>query len=89
MIRGVKNSYSEMYTLTESEKLIDLQRARKSRMKARERWYFIKQKLCGVVLLACGGVIPMIDKDAGMPAVFSMLLGIALIVSKDKMMFWG
>lgn len=90
MLKGVKTSgYEPLYTLTEAEKIIDLQRARESMRKTRLRTYFIKQRLCGLILIVLGCLIPLVDNTAGMAAVICFAVGIGLVITKQHvMMFW-
>lgn len=87
MLNGIKtNGYESLYTLTEAEKIIDLQRARESRRKVRLRTYFIKQRLCGLVLIIIGCLIPLVDNTAGMGAVLCWVIGIGLLVTHQPVM---
>lgn len=84
MLNEIKTSrYEPLYTLTEAEKIIDLQRAKESRRKSRLRTYFIKQRLCGLVLIIIGCLIPMVDNTAGMGAIIFWIIGIGLLVARQ------
>lgn len=87
MLKEVKTSgYEPLYTITEAEKIIDLRRARESRCKARLRTYFIKQRLCGLILIVLGCLIPVVDNTAGMGAVLCWVIGIGLLVTRQSVM---
>ena len=87
MLKEIKTScYEPLYTLTEAEKIIDLQRARRNRTRTRMRVYFIKQKLCGVIMIVLGCSIFVIDSTAGMAAIICIVIGIGLVVTRQMMM---
>lgn len=87
MLKEIKTScYEPLYTLTEAEKIIDLQRTRRKRTKARMGIYFIKQKLCGVIMIVLGCSIFVIDSTAGMAAIICIVIGIGLVVTRQMMM---
>jgi len=89
MLNEVKTSYYEpLYMLTEAEKIIDLQRARKSRQEASKRMYFIKQRMCGVIMIIIGCLIPTIDNEAGMAAIVCIVIGIGLIITRQMVMMF-
>lgn len=64
-----------LYTLDEAEKIIN-----------RRRLYFMKQKLCGLLMLVIGIICPIVfDGDA----TFSLLavpLGVFLLVTRQRVM---
>lgn len=52
----------------------------------KERWYFIKQRLCGMAMLIIGIAIPIIlDGDATV-SLFAVPLGLYLIFTRNKVM---
>lgn len=89
MLKEIKTSvYEPLYRLTEAEKIIDLQRARKNRNRKRARVYFIKQKSCGVLMVTLAYVIAVIDNTAGMAAIICIVIGIGLIITRQKVMMF-
>ena len=80
--------YEPLYTLTEAEKIIDLQRARRNRTKTRLRVYFIKQKLCGVIMIVLGCAISAIDRTAGMAAIVCIVIGMWLVATRHMVMMF-
>ena len=55
-------------------------------MRKKERWYFIKQKLCGLAMLIIGIAIPiLLDGDATV-SLFAVPLGLYLIFTRNKVM---
>lgn len=80
MLKEIKtNCYEPFYTLTNTEKIVDLQRTRRTRAKARMRIRFLWQKLCGVFLVVMGCVITVVDNTAGMATIVCVVVGIGLI----------
>lgn len=89
MLKEIKTSvYEPLYTLTEAEKIIDLQRARKNRTHKRIMIYFIKQKLCGALMIILACVIAVIDNTAGMAAIICIVIGIGLIITRQMVMIF-
>ena len=90
MLKEIKTScYEPLYTLTEAEKIIDLQRARAARRKAAQRTYYVIQKICGLIFIVLGCLFSIIDNTAGMGAIICVLIGIGLITTRQMvMMFW-
>ena len=90
MLDEVRTSYSEpLYTLTQAEQIIDLQRARAARRKAAQRTYYVIQKICGLIFIVLGCLFSIIDNTAGMGAIICVLIGIGLITTRQMvMMFW-
>lgn len=55
-------------------------------MRKKERWYFIKQKLCGLAMLIIGIATPiLLDGDATV-SLFAVPLGLYLIFTRNKVM---
>lgn len=76
MLKEIKTScYEPLYTLTDAEKILELQRMRRRRAKARMGIYFIKQKLCGVIMIVLGCSIFVIDSTAGIAAIICIVIG--------------
>lgn len=89
MLKEVKTyGYEPLYTLTEAEKIINLQRARRNRTKTRMRTYFIKQKLCGFLMIILGCAISVIDNTAGMAAIVCIAMGIGLMSTPHMVMMF-
>lgn len=89
MLKEIKTcGYEPLYTLTDTEKIIDLQRANKKRTRKRVRVYFIKQKLCGVLMVTLACVIAVIDNTAGMAAIICIVIGVGLIITRQKVMMF-
>ena len=89
MLTEIKTScYEPLYTLTEAEKIIDLQRARRSRNQKRVIICFIKQRICGVLLIVLGCVVTVIDNTAGMAAIVCIAIGIGLIITRQIVMMF-
>lgn len=64
-----------LYTLDEAEKII-----------VRRRIYFMKQKLCGILMMTIGIICPIIfDGDATF-SLIAVPLGIFLIFAKQRVM---
>lgn len=90
MLDEVRTSYSEpLYTLTEAEQIIDLQRARSARHKVAMRTYYLVQRACGLVFVIIGCLLPLFDRTTGMESIICVLIGIGLITTRQMvMMFW-
>ena len=90
MLDEVRTSYSEpLYTLTEAEQIIDLQRARSARRKAAMRTYYFVQRVCGLLFVIIGCLLPIIDNTTGMESIICVLIGVGLIITRQMvMMFW-
>ena len=64
-----------LYTLEEAWKII-----------SRNRLYFLKQKLCGLLMMVIGIICPIVfDGDATM-SLFATPLGVFLLVTKQRVM---
>lgn len=87
MIVQYKTShYEPLYTLTEAEKIIDCNRNKAVKRDKAERVYYIKQKLCGLVMFAVGIASPfLLDGDATF-SLIAVPMGIGLIITKQKVM---
>jgi hypothetical protein len=89
MLKEIKTSYNEsLYTLTEAEKIIDLQRARRSKNQKQISICFIKQRICGVLLIVLGCVVAVIDNTAGMAAIVCIAIGIGLVITRQIVMMF-
>lgn len=81
MLKEIKTScYEPLYTLTNAEKIKELQRVRRTRVKARMRICFAWQRLCGVILIVLGCVITVIDNTAGMAAIICIVVGVGILL---------
>lgn len=89
MLNEIKTScYEPLYTLTEAEKIIDLQRARRSRNQKRVIICFIKQRTCGALMIVLGCVVAVIDNTAGMAAIVCIVIGIGLVITRQIVMMF-
>lgn len=89
MLKEIKTScYEPLYTLTEAEKIIDLQRSRRSKNQRQVSICFIKQRLCGVLLIVLGCVVAVIDNTAGMAAIVCIVIGIGLVITRQIVMMF-
>ena len=52
----------------------------------KEKLYYIKQKLTGVVLIALGAISVPVSEGDGTAFVMMLFIGLALIVTKDKVL---
>ena len=52
----------------------------------KDKLYYIKQKLTGVVLIALGAVSVPISEGDGTAFLMMLFIGLALIVTKDKVL---
>lgn len=92
MLNEVKtNGYEPLYTLTEAEKIIDLRRAMRSKLKSDQRTYFIKQRTCGIIMIILGCLIPAVDCGSWiLPSTICIAIGLGLLITRQKVMtFWG
>lgn len=77
---------TKLYTLEEAERILNRRKIMEENNKKRIRNYFIKQKLCGMVIVAAGIFCPIVT---GGDATFSLLafpIGFGLLLSKQKIM---
>lgn len=76
----------QLYTLEDAEKIINRRNRIAYNKKKRLAIYYLKQKLCGLVMLGIGIFCPMLlDGDA----TFSLIafpMGIGLLVTKERVM---
>lgn len=64
-----------LYTLDEAEKIIN-----------RRRIYFMKQKLCGILMMTIGIICPIVfDGDATF-SLIAVPMGLGLLVTKQQVM---
>lgn len=74
----------ELYTLAEAKEILQEQERIKEKKKRKLLFYFLKQKAFGLFLIALGIVIPFILEGDATASVIAILLGIAAIATKDK-----
>lgn len=74
-----------LYTLEDVEKIINKRNKIAANKKFRLAIYFLKQKLCALLMIGIGVVCPMIDGDATASLVV-IPLGIGLLVTKSRVM---
>ena len=55
----------------------------------KDRLYYIKQKLAGVILIALGAISVPVSEGDGTAFVMMLFIGLALIVTKDKVLIGG
>ena len=75
----VRVNYSESLTYSEWEQIHN---AIKEEKKQKNR-YFIKQRICGGVLVLCSVLCPLLLQDIT-ASVFLFPLGVGVMVTKDK-----
>ena len=74
----------ELYTLAEAKEILQEQERIKEKKKRKLLFYFLKQKAFGLFLIALGIVIPFMLEGDATASVIAILLGIAAIATKDK-----
>ena len=78
-----------LYTLEDAEKLINQRKQLILKSKIKDVVYYLKQKLCGAGMVGIGVLFPVIaDGDA----TFSLImvpLGVFLLVTKQRTMYFG
>ena len=55
----------------------------------KDKLYYIKQKLVGVVLIALGAISVPVSEGDGTAFVMMLFVGLALIATKDKVLMIG
>ena len=55
----------------------------------KDKLYYIKQKLAGVILIALGAISVPVSEGDGTAFVMMLFIGLALIVTKDKVLMIG
>ena len=55
----------------------------------KDRLYYIKQKLVGVVLIALGAASVPVSEGDGTAFLMMLFIGLALIITKDKVLMIG
>ena len=86
MLKEIKTScYEPLYTLTEAEKIIDLQRSKNQK---RVSICFFKQRACGALMIVFGCVVAVIDNTAGMAAIVCIAIGIGLVITRQIVMMF-
>ena len=89
MLKEIKTScYEPLYTLTEAEKIIDLQRSRRSKNQKRVSICFFKRRACGALMIVFGCVVAVIDNTAGMAAIVCIAIGIGLVITRQIVMMF-
>lgn len=74
----------ELYTLAEAKEILQEQERIKEKKKRKLLFYFLKQKAFGLFLIALGIATPFILNGDATASVIAILLGIAAIATKDK-----
>ena len=75
-----------LYTLEEAERVLRRRNQVITNTKRRTAVYFLKQQLCGLLLVIIGIICPMIDGDATFSVIVAFPLGIWLLVTKKHVM---
>lgn len=76
----------QLYTLEDAEKIINRRNRIAYNKKKRLAIYYLKQKLCGLVMLGIGIVCPiLLDGDATF-SLIAVPMGIGLLVTKERVM---
>ena len=57
--------------------------------KHKDKLYYIKQKLIGVILIALGAVSVPVSEGDGTAFLMMLFIGLALIATKDKVLMIG
>lgn len=83
------NNSIKLYTLTEAEKIIDYRRKNELKYKKEIATYYIKQKLCGLVLIITGIILPFLLNGEATVSLFLFPLGLFLIFTKEKCFLGG
>ena len=55
----------------------------------KDKLYYIKQKLIGVILIALGAISVPVSEGDGTAFVMMLFIGLALIATKDKVLMIG
>ena len=55
----------------------------------KDKIYYIKQKLAGVILIALGAISVPVSEGDGTAFVMMLFIGLALIATKDKVLMIG
>ena len=55
----------------------------------KDKLYYIKQKLAGVILIALGAISVPVSEGDGTAFVMMLFIGLALIATKDKVLMIG
>jgi len=74
-----------LYTLEDAERVLARRKIRVLSKKRKCTTYFLKQKLCGLIMIGLGVIIPIIDGDATI-SLFTIPMGIGLLLAKQKVM---
>ena len=62
---------------------------RQARKVNKDKLYYIKQKLAGVILIALGAVSVPVSEGDGTAFVMMLFVGLALIATRDKVLMIG
>ena len=89
MINTCKNTYDTevletVYTYDEWLK----EHRRRTRKSSTERVYYIKQKLCGVVLAAIGIIVPILFDGDATASLLLVPMGLFVLFTKEKVMMF-
>lgn len=79
MQNTIKVDYAEQLTYTEWEQIHNAIKEEKKQ----ENRYYIKQRICGGVLVLCSVLCPLLLQDIT-ASVFLLPLGVGVMVTKDK-----
>lgn len=81
----IKENYSEpAYSLRPVQNIV-LDRIR---AKQTDKVYFIKQKLCGLILVIVAFILPLLTSGDVTSSIVVLPLGVWLLVTKEKLMIW-
>lgn len=76
----------QLYTLEDAEKIINRRNRIAYNKKKRLAIYYLKQKLCGLVMLGIGIACPvLLDGDATF-SLIAVPMGIGLLITKERIM---
>ena len=89
MTNTCRNTYSTevletVMTYSEWEK----EHRRRTRKSNAERVYYIKQKLCGVVLAAVGIIVPILFDGDATASLLLVPMGLFVLFTKEKVMLF-
>lgn len=74
-----------LYTLEDAERFLAKRKIRVLNKERKHTIYFLKQKLCGLIMIGLGVVVPVIDGDATI-SLFTIPMGIGLLLTKQRVM---
>ena len=79
---------NRLYTLEEAELIIDRKRTREKFIRRMKTKSLVKQKICGVILLATGLAMPFIDNGNATFTILIAPIAIGMIISKEKVIVY-